>query len=220
MKNIKYSEAISLCMSLLDYLITYNCFYFTNSEGNSDLVGYHITIQKGGFVVVIRDYGKKCLVARSKYVPTHFVLNRLMVEEKNWGLDKLRTIGEKSQALELVESKTSDLNKFIASGTINPIDFFNKSELEKLRRHDYVLYARCVECYSKVKEELILSTRDLLLDNGTYKDADTLVDFDMFINMVLEHNSESFSDREVSGTYDSFDKNPYKSRLGLDGLTR
>ena len=30
----------------------------------------------------------------------------------------------------------------------------------------------------------------------------------------------SFTDREDRGTYDSFDKNPYKSRLGLDGLTR
>ena len=103
------------------------------------------------------------------------------------------------------------------------------------------LEKRTIECYAKLEEELIKYTENLLLvdEDGYLLDdlhrwygitdsrvkfasKDTVIDWDQFKDCITE-SYEYLNDEgklDLHGVFNSWEKNPYKSKLGLDGMTK
>ncbi len=104
------------------------------------------------------------------------------------------------------------------------------------------LEKRTIECYAKLEEELVNYTAKLLLvdeygyplddlhrdmydgrdSSVKFASKDTEVDWDMFKDCITNNYDylEEEGKLDIHGTFSSWDKNPYKSELGLDGKTK
>ena len=104
------------------------------------------------------------------------------------------------------------------------------------------LEKRTVECYAKLENELVSYTANLLLvdeygyplddlHRRTYDGRDssvkfagknTEVDWDMFKECITDNYAylEEKGKFDLHGTFSPWDENPYKSELGLDGMTK
>ena len=104
------------------------------------------------------------------------------------------------------------------------------------------LEKRTVECYAKLEEELVGYTANLLLvdeygyqlddlHRRTYDGHDssvkfasknTEVDWDMFKECITDNYAylEEEGKLDLHGTFNPWDENPYKSEVGLDGMTK
>ena len=102
------------------------------------------------------------------------------------------------------------------------------------------LEIRTIECYARLEEELINYTAFLLLrdeygypvdypneemlSNPEYHldSTDSYVDWDEFKEYILESYNYQLEENkfDMHGAYSPWEKNPYKSELGLDGKTK
>ena len=103
------------------------------------------------------------------------------------------------------------------------------------------LEKRTIECYAKLEQELVDCTSILLAvdkygyplddlhkstlngnDDVKFAKKDTYVNWEEFKECVLNHYEYEKEEKanNLHGIYSSWERNPYKSELGLDGLTK
>lgn len=128
-----------------------------------------------------------------------------------------------------------------SDGKVIDIAFARYQKFSKLFSKMTPLEKRTIECYAKLEQELIDCTLNLLaVDEFGYPldvlhryilnesndvnlaERDTYVYWEDFKDSILNHYEYEKEEKANSlhGIYSSWERNPYKSELGLDGLTK
>ncbi len=267
MEQVKYRIAIKTYMEIFDYLINNDIFIFASGK---DFLDSKITISEYGFMretqILRNTWDEQNDIF--ELVPSIYVLNILtdLIDTILYEQDiptinssdyayinntQAKITGEKvyypsyrELLKKLKDAKEIYDQMLYSGGKIINFNFFNQKKFVQIFSKLTNLEKRTIECYTKLEEELINATKNLLMIDKDafpveeqkrhlykegdmnyplrYASQDNYIEWEEFKNCIYDTFivKQFEDDFEIQGIYKKYVKNPYKSVLGLDGITK